>query len=149
MQREQWLCRSQAENVRCGMCLERLESNQSAFFNLKIQHCVYSGAGSFPSLVQWVKNPVLLQTWHRSQLRFEFCPWPGNFHILWVWQKKKLLTQDSAHPWQFLKGEMEVGWRRISVNHREGWVLHHCPLHTDCLTLFRCYLAPVTCLQDC
>ena len=35
------------------------------------------GVGSRPSLVQWVKDLVLLQ------LRFH--PWPGNFHMPQVW----------------------------------------------------------------
>ena len=31
---------------------------------------------------QWVKNPVLLH------LQLGFNPWPGNFHMPWVWPKK-------------------------------------------------------------
>ena len=42
-----------------------------------------------PILVQWVKNPTLLQLWCRLQLWLGFNPWPGNFHVLWVWPKKK------------------------------------------------------------
>ena len=41
-----------------------------------------------PDVAKWVKDPVLPQLWLRSyQLRFD--PWPGNFHVLWVRQKKK------------------------------------------------------------
>ena len=36
-----------------------------------------------PTVVQWVKDLALLQLWLR------FNPWPGNFHMLWVWRKKK------------------------------------------------------------
>ena len=36
-------------------------------------------------VVQWVKDPELLQLWHRSQLQL----WPGNFHIVWVQPKQK------------------------------------------------------------
>ena len=36
-----------------------------------------------PTVIQWVKDPALLQLW----LRFD--PWPRNFHILQVWLKNK------------------------------------------------------------
>ena len=45
-------------------------------------------------MVQWVKNLVLLQLWHRSQLWLRFDPWSRNFHMLWVWtfeKKKKII----------------------------------------------------------
>ena len=42
---------------------------------------------SFP-VAQWVKNPALLQQWLRLELRLRFSP--RNFHMPWVWQKKKL-----------------------------------------------------------
>ena len=42
-----------------------------------------------PSPAQWVKDPALLQLWHRSQLWLEINPWPGNFHMLWEQPKKK------------------------------------------------------------
>ena len=34
-------------------------------------------------VVQWVKDPALSLLW------CGFDPWPGKFHMLWVWQKKK------------------------------------------------------------
>ena len=34
------------------------------------------------TVAQGVKDPMLLQLWHRSQLRLRFSPWPGNFHML-------------------------------------------------------------------
>ena len=40
--------------------------------------------GGSLGLVQWVKDPELLQLWHRSQLWLSFDPWSGNFHMLCV-----------------------------------------------------------------
>ena len=34
--------------------------------------------GSIPGLLQWIKNPALLQLWCRSQLWLRFDPWPGK-----------------------------------------------------------------------
>ena len=42
-----------------------------------------SSYGSFPSPVQWIKDPALPQLW------LKFNPWPGNFHMPWVRLKKK------------------------------------------------------------
>lgn len=46
-------------------------------------------------MIQWVKEPVLLQQL-RSLLWFCFDPGPGNFHMSWVWPraKKKKTRQD-------------------------------------------------------
>jgi len=44
-------------------------------------HC-----GKRPLVAQWVKVSLL---WLGSQLWCGFNPWPGNFHMLQVWQKKK------------------------------------------------------------
>ena len=44
-----------------------------------------------PAVSQWVKDLALLQLWCRSKLQLKFSPWPGNFHILKVWPKKKKL----------------------------------------------------------
>ena len=44
------------------------------------------------SILGWhngLKNLVLLQLRHRSQLGLGFNPWPRNFHTPWGWQKKK------------------------------------------------------------
>ena len=57
---------------------------------LRIRCCLCSGSGRcrgsglIPSLVQYVKDLVLLLLWHRSQLWLGFSPWPGNFHKLRV-----------------------------------------------------------------
>ena len=51
--------------------------------------CLCGGAGLIPSLAQWVKDPVLVQLCHRSQLWFRLDPWPGNFHMPWVSLEKK------------------------------------------------------------
>ena len=39
------------------------------------------------SLVQYsgLKDPALLQLWHRLQPLLRFSPWPENFHVLQVW----------------------------------------------------------------
>ena len=49
--------------------------------------CLCGGTSSIPGPAQWVKDLALL--WHRSQLQLRFSTWPRNFHMLWVWQKKK------------------------------------------------------------
>ena len=49
-----------------------------------------------PAVVYQVKDTALLQLWCRSTLRLGFSPWPGNFHVLWVWLKKK--KNRSSHP---------------------------------------------------
>ena len=40
-------------------------------------------------MVQWVKEPVLSLLWLGSLLWCRFSPWPRNFCMPWVWQKKK------------------------------------------------------------
>ena len=42
-----------------------------------------------PNVAQGVKDPALLQLWHRSKLWLGFEPWPGSFHMPWVWVKKE------------------------------------------------------------
>ena len=37
-------------------------------------------------MVQWVMDLVLSLLW------YSFDPWPGNFHMPWVWQKKNKLV---------------------------------------------------------
>ena len=34
-----------------------------------------------PTVVQWVKDPVLLRLWFRSNLWLRFDPWSRNFHV--------------------------------------------------------------------
>ena len=34
-------------------------------------------------MAQWIKDLALLQLW------LGFSPWPRNFHMPWVWPKKK------------------------------------------------------------
>ena len=41
-----------------------------------------AGAGLIPSPEKQVKDSVLLQLWHRSQLWLRFHAWPGNFYML-------------------------------------------------------------------
>ena len=40
-------------------------------------------------MAQRVEDLALLQLWHRLQLQLRFSPWPKNFHMLWMWAKKK------------------------------------------------------------
>ena len=47
------------------------------------------GAGSIPSLAQWVKDLALLQLQHRLWLQLGLDPWPENFCMPQVWPKKK------------------------------------------------------------
>ena len=42
---------------------------------LKICHWLCGGVGSVPSLIQWVKDPPLLQLWHGLKLRLRFDSW--------------------------------------------------------------------------
>ena len=48
-------------------------------------------------MVQWVKDPALLQLQCRSQLWLGFSPWPGNFHMLWMQPKKKKIKIKSVY----------------------------------------------------
>ena len=40
-------------------------------------------------VAQQVKDRVLSVQWLGSLLWCRFSPWPGNFHVPWVWTKKK------------------------------------------------------------
>ena len=46
-------------------------------------------AGSLPGLVQWVRDPALLQVRHGLQLQLGYDPWPGSSMRCWVGEKKK------------------------------------------------------------
>ena len=51
-------------------------------------HC--GGADVIPSLVQWVKDLVWPQLWGcRLPVQLGCAPWPGNFHVLRGYPKKK------------------------------------------------------------
>ena len=50
-------------------------------------HC--GGTSSIFLLAQWIKDPVLLQLWCRSQLWLRVSLWPENFHMLKKKKKKK------------------------------------------------------------
>ena len=51
--------------------------------------CLCGGTSSIPGLVQWVKDPELLQLWHRSWLWLGFSPWLETLHMLLVQPKKE------------------------------------------------------------
>ena len=38
--------------------------------------------------MQWVKDLMLSRQWLESLLWHRFDPWPGNFYMPWVWQRK-------------------------------------------------------------
>lgn len=46
-------------------------------------------AGSIPGPVQWVKDPVLLQLWLRSQPQLRSDPWPGSSICYGAAEKEK------------------------------------------------------------
>ena len=54
-------------------------------------------------MTQWVKDLALVQLWCRSQLWLRFNLWPGNFHVLKVWlRKRKTKTQLNIKlAWEF------------------------------------------------
>ena len=45
----------------------------------------------------WVKDPALPLQWPR------FDPWPGNFHMLWVWPKQKKYSGFKSQPLSSVK----------------------------------------------
>lgn len=49
---------------------------------VKVQHCLCCCEGSILGQVQWVKDQVLLQLWHRFQLWIGYDPRPKDFHML-------------------------------------------------------------------
>ena len=56
--------------------------NPTCWACLKILH------GGVPTVVQWLKDLALPQLWYRSPLQLRFDPWPENFHMAWVQEKK-------------------------------------------------------------
>ena len=51
--------------------------------------CLRGSASSTPDPAQWVKDPALLQLWHRSQLQLGFDSWSEDFHMPLGRPKKK------------------------------------------------------------
>lgn len=62
-----------------------------------------------PNVAQRVKDPALLQLWHRSQLQLGFHTWPRNFHMPCMWPKKR-------------KKEMQI-WRCLLSLPFRDWTL--------------------------
>lgn len=52
-------------------------------------------AGSIPSPVQWVKDPLLLPPWCTLQIQFGFSPWPVIFYVAQVQPEKKKSLEGS------------------------------------------------------
>ena len=65
------------------------KSRKRRFPQVNDPACLCDGPGSIPGLIsspaQWVKDLALLQLWPM------FNPWPGNFHVPWVWPYKNLI----------------------------------------------------------
>ena len=40
-------------------------------------------------MAQWVKAPAFSLLWLKPLMWWRFGTWSGNFHMLWVWQKRK------------------------------------------------------------
>ena len=57
------------------------------------------GCTSSPAQHSGLKDPVSLQLRHRSHLWLGCSPWPRNFHMQWVWQKKKKKKRHSVRKW--------------------------------------------------
>lgn len=51
--------------------------------------CLCGGASWLPDPAQWLKDLVLPQLWYTLHLQLGVNPWPGNFPMPGVWQKKK------------------------------------------------------------
>ena len=75
---------------------------ESDTFKLGEEHCMHGkkppskskNIGSYP-VTQWVKDPVLLQLWRRSQLCGGFDPWPRIFKMQQMKQKKKKKSKNT------------------------------------------------------
>ena len=50
-------------------------------------------------MVEWVKDPALLQFPHGLQLQLGFNAWSRNFYMLQVWQRKKNLGSSLMAQW--------------------------------------------------
>ena len=51
--------------------------------------CLCGSSGSIPGPGRWVKDPLVPQLWCRSQFRLGYDLWLRNFHMPWVWLKRK------------------------------------------------------------
>ena len=79
-----------------------------------------------PLVVQWVKDPELLQLWCRLQLQYECNPWPtchGRSQNN-EWDQRMDLTCPSPHSWHEQVGEWlsPVSCAAAPQNGRRGQV---------------------------
>ena len=66
---------------------------------LHIKRIIRKYLNNFESslVAQQVKDPALRHLWHKSQRQRRIHPWPGSFHMLQVWpKKKKIKIQDKC-----------------------------------------------------
>ena len=95
--------------------LRRLEQefNRLFFTNHIYVFRLELGIFGVPTVVQQVKDLVLLQLWHRLHVCLKFDPWPRNFHTPRVWSnggKKKGVGKYSLprEDLEWLEGEWVI-----------------------------------------
>ena len=82
------------------LIIKRFHSLVPKFHFMEI--ITFKGTCGVPTVAQWVKDPALLQLWHRSKLWLGFDPSPGNFHMFQgqpkkVKKKKELVLTYDEH----------------------------------------------------
>ena len=73
----------------------------------------------FPAQHNGLKDPVLPQLWCGLQMWLGFIPWPGTFHMLWVWPLKKNVFWRLAMGQGILQGS---GGGGACGSHLWGWL---------------------------
>lgn len=66
-----------------GLTAQSVPSSGQIYFRFQIPH-FKEEFQEFLLLAKWIKDPVLLPLWP-----LQLDPWPGGFHMLQVWLKKK------------------------------------------------------------
>ena len=101
-----------AINTKCSKGFATKITYPQAFLlwrrGLRSCSCVCDDKGLIPNQAQWVKNLALPQL-VQSRLQFRFDPWPGNFHIPWVWPKKlKIKKKKDNVPVYFMHRKLRI-----------------------------------------